>query len=666
MARVHRFPSQELPVVKHRMLRFAPSAFAATLGVTHQAVAAQGPIAYPELGVYDTERARIRVEVVAESLRVPSAIAFLPDGEALVAERAAGRLTLLNLVSGARSSIEGLPPVYAEGDGGLLDVILHPDYRRNGWLYFAYSIRDAAGATTVVDRARLRGFRLEDRQRLFAAVPGIENGHHFGARLVVHDRYLYIGLGDRDERDRSQQLDTHHGKIVRLHEDGRVPRDNPFTETADALPEIWSLGHRNIQGMTVRAGPALWAHEHGPFGGDEINIIRRGANYGWPVITYGREYEGGPVGEGLTAKLGMEQPVHYFIPSIAPSGMTFYSGDAFPVWRNNLFMGAMGLTHLGRYVFRGDTLVREERIFDGTPWRVRALAQSPEGFLYIGIDDGRLLRLRPADPPPYARRERLLRPEPFAGGRIHTVNGIAFTQDGRTLYTADWVDERDSTGRRRARIFEWRHDGSGWSGPTPVTFASRYTDYQPVMAPDGRRIYFQSTRPLPGDSAEVLQNLWYAERSGSGWGDAQPITALNTPHREGYPSVLADGTAYFVSDRPGGTGGHDFYRSRMVGGVWSAPEPVHELNTRDDENDLFVDPQERFVIFNRYVKATNAVDLFIAVRDGARWRPARRLDELNGPGWELTPSVSPDGQYLFYTVDGTIMQAELRPLLAMP
>ncbi len=358
---------------------------------------AQAPASFPrELGVFDTERGRVRVEVIADSLEIPWAIAFLPDGRALVSERTPGRINLFDFRTGARSALEGLPPVFAETDGGMLDVVVHPQYERNGWIYFSYSIRAAGGNTTVVDRARLRGTRLADRQRLFAAIPAIDNGTHFGCRLVLQDGYLFITLGDRDQRDRSQQLDTHHGKIVRLHDDGRVPADNPFVGTPGALPEIWSLGHRNPPGLTLRDDGTLWEHEHGPFGGDEINIVRRGANYGWPVITYGREYEGGPVGEGLKANDGMEQPVHYFIPSIAPSGMTFSTGDAFPAWRGNLFAGAMALTHLGRYVFRGDTLVREERVFDGMPWRVRAVAQGPEGFLYLGVDTGLLLRLRPA------------------------------------------------------------------------------------------------------------------------------------------------------------------------------------------------------------------------------------------------------------------------------
>jgi glucose/arabinose dehydrogenase len=358
---------------------------------------AQAPSFPRELGTFDTERARVRVELIADSLRVPSAIAFLPDGRALVAERAAGRLDLIDLRSGARVVLAGLPPVFAETDGGMLDVLPHPEYARNGWIYLAYSIRTGGGTTTVVDRARLRDTSLVDRHRLFAALPAVDNGHHFGCRLVLQNGYLFISLGDRDQRDRAQQLDTHHGKIVRLHEDGRVPTDNPFVGVRGALPEIWSLGHRNPQGLALRDG-ILWEHEHGPFGGDEINIIRRGANYGWPLITYGHEYEGGPVGEGLTAKRGLEQPVHYFIPSIAPSGMTFYTGEAFPKWRGNLFIGAMGLTHLGRYTFRGDTLVREERLFDGMPWRVRAVTQAPDGSLYMAVDTGGMvLRLRPAD-----------------------------------------------------------------------------------------------------------------------------------------------------------------------------------------------------------------------------------------------------------------------------
>ena len=275
-----------------------------------------------------------------------------------------------------------------------------------------------------------------------------------------------------------------------------------------------------------------------------------------------------------------------------------------------------------------------------------------------------LLRLRPADPPPYAAAEKIERPIAFAAGRVRTVNGLAFTPDGRTLYTSYWVGERDSTGRRRLRIFEWVHDGHDWRGPTPVRFGSRYTDNQPVMTPDGRRLYFQSTRPEAGDSAEVPENLWYVDRDGTGWSEARPLPALNTAaSREGYAMPTAVGTVYFYSDRPGGAGEEDFYRSRLVNGALSAPELVTELNSEHGENDLFVDPEERFAIFNRYVSATRDSDLYIAFRDGDRWGAPRPLSELNGPTWELTPMVSPNGQYLFYTLGGTIMQTELAPLI---
>jgi glucose/arabinose dehydrogenase len=363
--------------------------------------AAQAASARPrDLGVFETERARVRVDVIADSLEIPSAIAFLPDGRALVTERAGGRLTLIDPATGSRTAVVGMPPVFAETDGGTLDVVVHPDYQRKGWIYLAYSVRMAGGNTTVVDRARLRDGRLAGRERLFTARPAIDNANHFGCRLVLQDGFLFISLGDREKRALAQRLDTHWGKIVRVSEDGRVPPDNPFVGTPAALPEIWSLGHRNPQGLTLGADGSLWEHEHGPRGGDEINLIRRGANYGWPVVSFGREYEGGPVGEGLTAKPGMEPPLHYFIPSIAPSGMTFYSGDAFPEWKGHLFIGAMGLTHLGRYVFRADTLIREERLFDGMPWRVRAVTQGLDGLLYLGVDSGLLLRIRPEQLPP--------------------------------------------------------------------------------------------------------------------------------------------------------------------------------------------------------------------------------------------------------------------------
>ena len=265
---------------------------------------------------------------------------------------------------------------------------------------------------------------------------------------------------------------------------------------------------------------------------------------------------------------------------------------------------------------------------------------------------------------PWGVAARLDHPAPFADGRVRTVNGIAFTPDGRRLYVSDWVEARDATGRRRLRIFEWRHEGGRWVGPHAVAFGSAYTDYQPVMHPDGSRLYFQSTRPAPGDTAETLQNLWVVERVGDGWSAPRELTALNSPAREGYAAPLADGTLYFNSDRPGGRGLQDFYRARLVDGRWTPPVPVDELNTADGENDLFVDPRGRFVIFNRYVDSTRAIDLYVAFRapDG-RWGVPRPLDAVNGPGWELTPTVTPDGRYFLFTRDARIHRVELVSLL---
>ncbi|HKG93603.1 MAG TPA: PQQ-dependent sugar dehydrogenase [Gemmatimonadaceae bacterium] len=340
---------------------------------------------------------RFRVEVVATGVAVPWGIAFLPDGRALVTDRPTGRLSLLDLATGALTTVEGVPPVYREHDGGMLDVALHPDFRRNGWVYLSYSVESDSGSATAVDRARIRDARLVDRERLFTARPAIpNNGDHFGGRLVLDRGYLYISVGDRDTRELAQQLSNHYGKVVRLHDDGRVPRDNPFVGRPGALPEIWSYGHRNPQGLARHPETGeLWEHEHGPRGGDEVNVVRPGRNYGWPAITYGQEYRGGPVGEGITAKDGMEQPLHYYVPSIAPSGMDFYTGRALPRWRGSLFIGGMAIRHLNRLVVERGAVVREERLLADKGWRIRSVREGPDGFLYIGIDGGAILRLRP-------------------------------------------------------------------------------------------------------------------------------------------------------------------------------------------------------------------------------------------------------------------------------
>ena len=345
---------------------------------------------------YHTSDAHVRAEVVARGLTVPVSIAFLPDGRAIVAERPLGRLSFVDLRTGALTPITGVPPVVSEVDGGLLDVIAHPDFARNGVLYFAYTEHTDSGNATVVERARLERTQLEDRTRMLAVHPYIDNVNQFGARLVLDHGYLYIALGDRELPELAQDLSTDAGKIVRLREDGSIPADNPFVNVAGARPEIWSLGHRNPHGLTIapRTG-ALWEHEHGPRGGDEINIIRAGRNYGWPVVTYGIEYSGEPVGAGLTHREGMEEPSYYYVPSIAPSGMAFYTGADFPRWRNNIFLGSLSYRHLNRVVLDGDRVVREERLLRDRGWRIREVRQGLDGFLYIGVENGLLVRLRP-------------------------------------------------------------------------------------------------------------------------------------------------------------------------------------------------------------------------------------------------------------------------------
>jgi aldose sugar dehydrogenase len=383
------------------LLGTVPDAAAMVPALQAQGTASPGDTAVQSGEVVQAEGVDIRIDVVARGLKIPSALAFLPDGRGLLAERMAGRLSLFAPETGALTSVEGVPEMHmaadGEEEGGLFDVLVHPDYARNGWIYIAYSAATPEGNTTVVDRARLEGARLTGLQRLFTALPYVNNSIHFGGRMALTKGYLFVTVGERNERERAQDLRQHHGKIIRLHDDGRVPRDNPFARQAGALPEIWSYGHRNPQGLALDpADGKLWEHEHGPRGGDEVNIVRRGVNYGWPIITYGREYTGEQVGEGISEKPGLEQPVYYWLPSIAPGGMDFYTGRAFPRWRGSLLVGAMARGHLNRLVLREDRVLHEERLPSGKRWRVRLVRQGPDGSVYLGTDAGYLLRLTPA------------------------------------------------------------------------------------------------------------------------------------------------------------------------------------------------------------------------------------------------------------------------------
>ncbi|WP_088278554.1 PQQ-dependent sugar dehydrogenase [Ideonella sp. A 288] len=346
-------------------------------------------------------RAEPKVETVAHGLVNPWGLAFLPDGRFLVSERP-GRLRLIGADGRLGPPLAGLPPVVAEGQGGLLDVALDPAFATNRWVYWSYSEPGEAGTNgTAVARGRLDGDRLADVQVIFRQLPKVASRQHFGSRLAfAPDGRLFVTLGDRFSRkDDAQRLDNHLGKVVRIEADGKVPADNPFIGRADARPELWSYGHRNVQGAAIHPGTgALWTHEHGPQGGDELNIDARGGNHGWPVITFGRNYGiGTRIGDG-TERADVVAPVAHWVPtSIAPSGMAFLTSDRYPGWKGNLFIGALRAESLLRLEIDGNKVVRETRLLPTLNERIRDVRQGPDGWLYLLTDnaDGRLLRLRP-------------------------------------------------------------------------------------------------------------------------------------------------------------------------------------------------------------------------------------------------------------------------------
>lgn len=350
-----------------------------------------------------SDKANFRVSVVSAGLEHPWSVAFLPDGRYLVSERP-GRLRLIGADGRlAPQPVAGVPAVAAVGQGGLLDVVLHPQFADNGWVYLSYAGPGEGGSGTEVARGRLvtdsRGARLDNLQVIYRQQPKSSGRVHFGSRLVFDGAgFLYITQGDRGEMERAQRLDDLAGKLVRLHDDGRIPVDNPWAGQAGARPEIFSFGHRSMQGAALHpATGELWTHEHGPQGGDEINIARRGRNYGWPIITYGVNYGiGTKIGVG-TQRDGLEQPLHQWTPSIAPSGMAFYTGERFPGWRGNLFVGALKFQMLVRLELDGARVVREERLLTSREGRIRDVRQGPDGLLYLLTDapDGKLLRIEP-------------------------------------------------------------------------------------------------------------------------------------------------------------------------------------------------------------------------------------------------------------------------------
>ena len=334
-------------------------------------------------------------EVVVPDLKIPWGMVFLPDGSMLITEKAGD---IIHFKNGAKTVIKNVPEVSARGQGGLLDIELHPNYSENGWLYISYSSPegDKQGANTAVMRAKLKDGALIENQLLYKAGPNTTKGHHFGSRLEFdNDGYLYFSIGDRGNRDfNPQDITRDCGKIYRIHDDGRIPKDNPFVSDTNAKHAIYSYGHRNPQGMAKNPNTGkIVVHEHGPRGGDEINIINKGKNYGWPTITYGINYSGTKI-TSETARDNMEQPMYYWIPSIAPSGMTYVTSDKYPEWKGNLMVGSLVFQYLERLEINNNTVVAREKLFEGVG-RMRNVRQGPDGYLYMAVENEGILKIVP-------------------------------------------------------------------------------------------------------------------------------------------------------------------------------------------------------------------------------------------------------------------------------
>lgn len=351
--------------------------------------------------VIESEVQKFTIDTIVTGLNVPWGMAFLPNGDMLISERSGS----LHIFSGGILSepVFGLPEIMAIGQGGLLDIALHPEYATNGWIYFSYSALIGEGArptgNTAIMRARLDGNRLVDRQVIFRGEPATDRNYHFGCKIAFDGKgHIFFGIGDRGQHfEFPQKLDNHNGKIHRLNDDGSIPSDNPFVNTPGALASIYSYGHRNPQGTCFDPLTGeLWVSEHGPRGGDELNLIKPGLNYGWPVISYGINYDG-TILTNITEKEGLEQPVLQWTPSIGPCGMTFVTGDRYPNWKNNIFLGSLPLKHLERVVMEENKVVHREQLLEGIG-RVRNVVMGPDGYIYFAIETpGFILRLIPIE-----------------------------------------------------------------------------------------------------------------------------------------------------------------------------------------------------------------------------------------------------------------------------
>lgn len=332
-------------------------------------------------------------EVIVPELTNPWGFVFLPDSSMLITEKEG---KIIHFKNKTKKEIKGLPETYVSGQGGLLDINIHPDYKNNGWIYFSYASPkgEEKGGNTAIMRAKIKNDSLVEKELLYKAEPNTTKGQHFGSRIVFDKKgYLYFSIGERGNRDENpQDITRDGGKIYRLNDDGSIPNDNPFVDSKGAKKAIWSYGHRNPQGMELHPDTQdIWTHEHGPKGGDEINIIRKGKNYGWPVITYGKNYSGTSI-TNQTKKEGMEQPLHYWDPSIAPSGLSFISSDKYGDWKGSLLVGSLKFSYLDRCEIKNGKIVKEERLLAGIG-RVRSIEQGPDGYIYVGVENLGIVKL---------------------------------------------------------------------------------------------------------------------------------------------------------------------------------------------------------------------------------------------------------------------------------
>jgi glucose/arabinose dehydrogenase len=358
----------------------------------------------PAGAIVQSEKQKFMVDTITSAsdtavgaLKNPWGMAFLPDGRLLVTERD-GNIRIVKDGKLLKEKIEGVPPVYVHGQGGLLDIQLHPDFDKNGWIYLSYAKQVADSGGTVIARAKLEGNKLTNLEELFQALPLTPSEVHFGSRIAFDGKgYMFFTCGERGKKENAQDLSNHLGKVMRLHDDGKVPSDNPFVSTIGARSEIWSYGHRSLQGLYYdKETGTLWEHEHGPRGGDELNIVEKGKNYGWPVITYGINYDSTIITD-LKEKEGMEQPVRYWVPSIAPCGLTMVTSDKYPNWKGNLLVGALSHQLVAHVEIADKKFVKEERLLEKIG-RVRCVTQSPDGYIYVAMENpGKIVRLVPVE-----------------------------------------------------------------------------------------------------------------------------------------------------------------------------------------------------------------------------------------------------------------------------